>query len=158
MNKPATRGLGNRSLAARPPHSAAVRSTALSKSAAAGESPTFDELIAPLEQCAGERLNGIHRRNARAAHALHPDGVARCVELALQRGDRYPVGLFVRRLGQDVHVEPLEPPGESARERPTILVRETCLGCTLEKLCRVADGEPGCDACLRAREASDGGS
>jgi hypothetical protein len=122
----------------------------LSKSATAGEPPTtFDELIAPLEQLAGQRLNGVHRRNAHAAYAMHPEGVARCVAIALERGRENPIGLFVTLLAQGVH---LEAPPPAPETRSPLLVLTECIGpCGLKKACRLVDGEPWCADCLGAR-------
>jgi hypothetical protein len=83
-----------------------------------GDEPAaFTELVAPLEELAGRRLNGAGRAACLDAFAENEAGLRRLAADVLERGDRNPIGLLVRMVHAGEHRLAAEAVDAQARER-----------------------------------------
>ena len=73
----------------------------------------FDELVAPLEQRTGQRLNEPNRSFCLSAFVEHPEGFRQTVVAAGERSQRTPIGLLVRMVRDRDH-EVLDRPAAPA--------------------------------------------
>jgi integrase len=70
----------------------------------------FDEIVAPLERRARQRLTRSGRLDCERAFDENPDGFRACVDRALEKGNGSPVGLLVRMVrDRDFDIPPPPP-------------------------------------------------
>ena len=88
----------------------------------------FDEIVAPLERRARQRLTRSGRLDCERAFNENPDGFRACVDRALAKGNGSPVGLLVRMCRDGDHDLPKAPPAPAAVNSTTGCTHESCRG------------------------------